>query len=125
MILGGGPEDVEGQPRQPATTRTSVVDLHSAGPPPQYERRANLHHERMHVNAVLLPDRTVLATGGGVTREASVGGGVDPTKFNEVFEAEIYDPRNDTWTITAPATVARSASRLNMLRSELCPHGVP
>ena len=107
MILGGGPEDVDGQPRQPATTRVSVVDLHAAGAPPHYQPRADLHHERMHVNAVLLPDRTVLATGGGVTREASVGGGVNPTQFNEVLEAEIYDPRNDTWTITAPATVAR------------------
>jgi hypothetical protein len=61
----------------------------------------------MHVNAVLLPDRTVLATGGGVTREATVGGAVDPQAFNEVFEAEIYDPGANTWRLTAPATVAR------------------
>jgi Domain of unknown function (DUF1929) len=107
MILGGGPEDVEGQPRQPATRRVSVVDLSAPGAAPSYQCRHPLHHERMHVNAVLLPDRTVLATGGGVTREATVGGAVDPTQFNEVLEAEIYDLATDTWTLTAPATVAR------------------
>jgi len=31
-----------------------------------------MNHERMHVNAVILPDRTVIAVGGGVTREACV-----------------------------------------------------
>lgn len=107
MILGGGPEDADGEPRQPATTRVSVVDLQAAGAQPRYRSRADLNHERMHVNAVLLPDRTVLATGGGVTREASVGGVVDPAQFNEVLEAEIYDPCSNTWTTTAPATVAR------------------
>lgn len=107
MILGGGPEDVDGQPRQPATKRTSIVDLGTPGDNPSYQRAADLNRERMHVNAVLLPDRTVLATGGGATREATVAGAVNPTQFDEVFEAEIYDPANNTWTLTAPATVAR------------------
>jgi hypothetical protein len=106
MILGGGPEDVDGQPRQPATTRVGVVDVLAPGPL-KYATRAPLNHERMHVNAVLLPDRTVLATGGGVRREATAGGAPNPTQFNEVFEAEIYNPDANTWTVTAAATVAR------------------
>jgi hypothetical protein len=62
----------------------------------------------MHVNAVLLPDRTVLAVGGGVTREASAQTHVvDPLGGREVFEAEIYDLSTNVWSITAPATVAR------------------
>jgi hypothetical protein len=57
---------------------------------------------------VLLPDRTVIAVGGGVTREASANSRlVDPQGGREVFEAEIYDLSTDTWTVTAPATVAR------------------
>ncbi|MGH3771246.1 MAG: galactose oxidase-like domain-containing protein [Pseudonocardiaceae bacterium] len=107
MILGGGPEDVDGQPRQPATTRVSVVDLLAPGAAPTYQRKADLHHERMHVNAVLLPDRTVLAAGGGLIREASVAGAANPAQFDEVFEAEIYDPVANIWALTAPATVAR------------------
>jgi hypothetical protein len=111
MILGGGAAD-EGQgARRPATRRVSVIDLSHPGS--RYERKADLIHERMHVNAVLLPDRTVLAAGGGVTREASTQprqvqpGTVLPTGVNEVFEGEIYNPAINTWTRTAPATVAR------------------
>jgi hypothetical protein len=105
MILGGGPEDQDGQPRQPATNRVNIVDL--SAPNPRYEATGALKLERMHVNAVLLPDRTVLATGGGVTREASVTGNVDPQQFRERFEAELYDLTSKQWGLTAKATVAR------------------
>jgi Domain of unknown function (DUF1929)/FG-GAP-like repeat len=105
MILGGGPED-DGPERGRATQRVQVLDLNA--PQPTYQDRAPLKRERMHVNAVLLPDRTVLAVGGGVTREASARSNVvDPEGGREVFEAEIYDPALDTWSLTAPATVAR------------------
>src|SRR5205085_1443855 len=93
-------------PRGRATKRVAVIDLSAAAP--AYQDRRKLNHERMHVNAVLLPDRSVIAVGGGVTREASAKSAVvDPAGGREVFEAEIYDPASDTWTITAPATVAR------------------
>ena len=60
------------------------------------------------MNAVLLPDRTILAVGGGVTREASAQTHVvDPQGGREVFEAEIYDPATNVWSITAAATIAR------------------
>jgi hypothetical protein len=105
MILGGGPED-DGPVRQPATHRVATIDLKS--PNPAYHAKSALNHERMHVNAVLLPDRTVLAVGGGVTREASVQTKVvDPLGGREVFEAEVYDLTTNLWSITAPATVAR------------------
>jgi hypothetical protein len=107
MILGGGPEDPENAnaPRGIATTRTQIVDFKAAHP--MYGPRRELNHERMHVNAVLLPDRTVIAVGGGVTREASQTKVVDPQGGREVFEAEIFDPVHGKWTITAPATIAR------------------
>ncbi|MBZ5627991.1 MAG: DUF1929 domain-containing protein [Acidobacteriia bacterium] len=108
MILGGGPEDPDDPqaPRGRATKRVAVVDFKSQKP--AYATKRPMNHERMHVNAVLLPDRTVIAVGGGVTREASAKGAlVDPQGGREVFEAEIYDPAKDTWSITAPATVAR------------------
>ena len=105
MILGGGPED-DGPVRQPATHRVATIDFGS--PNPAYHASSALNHERMHVNAVLLPDRTVLAVGGGVTREASAQTHVvDPQGGREVFEAEIYDPATNMWLITAAATIAR------------------
>jgi hypothetical protein len=105
MILGGGPED-DGPVRQPATHRVATIDFKSVNP--AYHAKSALNHERMHVNAVLLPDRTVLVVGGGVTREASAQTHVvDPLGGREVFEGEIYDLRTNIWSITAPATVAR------------------
>jgi hypothetical protein len=105
MILGGGPED-DGPVRQPATHRSAIIDFRS--PNPAYHTKSALNHERMHVNAVLLPDRTVLAVGGGVTREASADTHVvDPQGGREVLEAEIYDVATNMWSITAAATVAR------------------
>jgi hypothetical protein len=108
MILGGGPEDPDDPqaPRGVATHRVAVADFKSAVP--TYQAKQSLNHERMHVNAVLLPDRTIIAVGGGVTREASARSAlVDPQGGREVFEAEIYDPALDSWSITAPATIAR------------------
>jgi hypothetical protein len=112
MILGGGPEDPDdpNAPRGKASQRVAVVDFNPPKPddPVVYQIKKSLNHERMHVNAVLLPDRTVIAVGGGVTREASAHSKVvDPEGGREVFEAEIYDLAANTWTVTAPATVAR------------------
>lgn len=105
MILGGGPED-DGPVRLPATRRVSTIDFQATNP--AYHAKSGLNHERMHVNAVLLPDRTVLAVGGGVTREASAQTQVvDPQGGREVFEAEIYDVTTNLWSITAAATIAR------------------
>jgi hypothetical protein len=106
MILGGGPSDDATEFRGIATHRVQIVDF--SGADQQYHDAAPLNHERMHVNAVILPDRTVMAIGGGGTREASFKTAViDPQGGREVFEAEIYDQDANTWTVTEPATVAR------------------
>jgi hypothetical protein len=91
MIIGGGPEDESN-----ATDKVDVVDL--SGPNPQYQPAAPLSLPRMHLNAVLLPDRTVLVCGGSLDRE------------DEIVarrQAEIYDPATDTWKVMATATVSR------------------
>lgn len=101
MILGGGPED-----ETEATDRVQIVDLSAANP--QYGPRKRLNFDRMHVNAVLLPDRTVLATGGGGTREASmVKRQIDPQLVRERLVAEIFNPDTEAWRSAAAATVAR------------------
>jgi hypothetical protein len=64
-------------------------------------------------------DRTVIAVGGGVTREASVKTAVvDPQGGREVFKAEIDNPTADSWTITAPARVARLYHSIALLLPE-------
>ena len=61
-------------------------------PPPQFRPGAAMSLPRMHVNAVLLPDRTVFVTGGGLkpARRALAR-----------LESEIYDPATDSWRIGA------------------------
>jgi plastocyanin len=85
LVMGGG---------DPAIDLVDQIDLTAATP--TYTPAAPLHHARMHLNAVLLPDRTVFVSGGGGMGEA-----------NPVKEAEIYDPATDAWTEAATATVAR------------------
>jgi len=52
----------------------------------------------MYLNLVLLPDRTVLATGGAAVEEH---------KVNAALEAEIFDPAIGKWRTAAKARVAR------------------
>ena len=91
MILGGG---------DPAIARAHVIDLRT--PNPAYADTGYLHHARMHVNAVILPDRTVVATGGSIHGE-------DPA--SAALQAEIYHPDPDpaaaAWTEAATAAVPR------------------
>jgi FtsP/CotA-like multicopper oxidase with cupredoxin domain len=87
MILGGG---------DPAIKAAHVIDLNAT--PKKYVATGSLHEARMHVNAVILPDRTVVATGGS-------GAGEDPTAA--ALHAEIYHPGSGNWTLGAKASVPR------------------
>ncbi|GAB3206223.1 galactose oxidase-like domain-containing protein [Nocardia tengchongensis] len=94
MILGGGTVDPHGPGMALADTR--IADLSTAAP--AYQAGPPMTYPRMHVCAVVLPDRTVLATGGSAMEE--MADAVPPT-------GEIYDPVAGTWTPTAPQRVAR------------------
>jgi FtsP/CotA-like multicopper oxidase with cupredoxin domain len=89
MIIAGGGGD-------PFVTvpNADIVDL--SGETLSYMPTDPLHHPRTHLNAVILPDRTVFVTGGGSVSEAGA-----------VLEAEIYDPSTGRWTLAATARVPR------------------
>src|SRR5262249_20412928 len=87
MIIGGG---------DPPTKAVSVVNL-SAGTP-AYTSVAPLNFARMHLNAVLLPDRTVFVSGGSLHPEDTA---------SAVLQSEIYDPATGKWKVAAMATVPR------------------
>jgi hypothetical protein len=91
LIMGGGPEG-----ENEATNAVDLVDLTAANP--QYQPAAPLHRERMHLNAVLLPDHTVLVCGGSGRRENAI---------QATLEAEVYDPQADQWTVLAAAVIPR------------------
>lgn len=92
MIIGGapGPND--------AIADVDVIDF--TEPQPTYRPVAAMNVPRKHPNATLLPDRTVLVTGGSQRNEEA------PRATNH---AEIFDPQRPElgWTQLAAASVVR------------------
>jgi len=102
MVMGGG---CTGCGPFPATTNTTeVADVFSLAPP-HWDAGPTMNHPRRHLNAVLLPDGTVLAVGG---RSDSEDPAMEPTQ--PVYEAELYDPlgpSNAGWRRMAAMTRPR------------------
>jgi hypothetical protein len=64
---------------------------------------------RMHLNAVLLPDRTVFVSGGAIRHEQA---DVRPVAR---LQSELYDPATDTWRPGAAAGVIRMYHSIALL----------
>ncbi len=96
MIMGGGGFTHDHHGVVAGVRDACVVDFTAATP--TYHPVEKMHHARMHLCAVLLPDRTVLVTGGAALEEnAEVA----------ALEAEIFNPTTQTWTLGAPARLPR------------------
>jgi hypothetical protein len=92
--MGGGPVGKEN--KTDATGMVSLVDLKQ--PQPGYVAAAPMLLPRLHLNAVLLPDRTVFVTGGSLKQED------EPLAR---LQAESYDPATGQWQLMATATIPR------------------
>ncbi|MGH3937770.1 MAG: galactose oxidase-like domain-containing protein [Pseudonocardiaceae bacterium] len=96
MIMGGGGATDHHGGMVAGVKDVRIVDLTAATP--TYEHAAAMHHERMHLCAVLLPDRTVFVSGGSALEEnAAVA----------ALEAEIFNPATQAWTLAATARLPR------------------
>jgi chitodextrinase len=91
-ILKSGRSVDPDQPVIPATKTTYVLDMNQ--PTPRWRQTAPMNFARVYHTLTLLPDGTVLATGGGPTTDAV---GVD----NAVLAAELWNPATETWTTLA------------------------
>jgi hypothetical protein len=80
------------------TATAEVIDLNDATPSWRYTQPMN--HARRQFNATLLPDGSVLATGG-----TSAAGFTDPA--GAVRAAEVWDPATEVWTLLASNSVTR------------------
>ncbi|MEH2375669.1 galactose oxidase-like domain-containing protein [Nostoc sp.] len=89
MIMGGGNGNT-------ATARVNIVSLNRTNP--TYVGSRFLKYARMHLSAVLLPDRTVFVCNGSKMNE-------DTTK--SMLPAEIYNPATNSWTAVAKQNVPR------------------
>jgi hypothetical protein len=94
MLVGGGPDGK--QNKTDAVDNVDVVDFKN--PHPVFMAGQPLNLPRLHLNTVLLPDRTVFATGGSLKQE--------DTPLARL-QSEIYDPVKDAWTLTSACTAPR------------------
>lgn len=100
LIIGGGGATMASVPRReceminlnvsPIISNTTT----SVPPAPQWRRVGDMAFGRRQLNATLLPDGTVLATGG-----TSSPGFDEPS--GAVFAAEIYNPDTEAWSTMA------------------------
>ena len=118
MIVGGGGADIhehggddddhhpheEARAPHVATDSVAIADLSAAEP--RFRRTGSLHEARMHLNATLLPDRTVLVNGGARVEELRV---------DAALHAELYDPRTRRWTLGAKSRVPRLYHSISLL----------
>ena len=84
--------DFNGSTTYSADGGTAVIDM--SAPTPAWRSTAPMAFGRSYHNLTLLPDGTVLASGG-----MSVSDGTDLTKA--VLPAEIWNPDTETWTTVA------------------------
>lgn len=110
LVIGGGGEDPENLvPSTPATATAEILDL--GDPSPAWRFTDPMKFARVMLDAMLLPDGTVLAVGGSATGKAD--NGLDP-----VLEIELFDPLSETWTTMAPMRVPRSYHSLAILLAD-------
>lgn len=114
LVVGGGgnmswptPDPKASQPTETA----EIIDLKAATPTWQFT--GSMANKRRHMNATVLPDGQVLATGG--TRG---GGFVDINPADAVKAAELWNPKTGTWTTLAPNTKMRVYHSVSMLLSD-------
>ena len=107
MIFGGAPPEGE----ENATDSVNVIDLSNPATA-QYQVAPSLLLPRVHLNAVILPDRTLFVCGGALQRE---GGEAGERKITARFQSEIYDPQTNTWRLGATAKVERMYHSIALL----------
>jgi hypothetical protein len=94
VMIVGGSDPPDGAP----TGTAEVIDLNQLSPSWQYTDP--MSHARRHLNATLLPDGTVLVTGG-----TSSAGFSEPV--GAVHAAELWDPTSGRWRVLASNQVNR------------------
>jgi galactose oxidase len=115
LYAGGGGDPNWPTPDPKASTPTAtaeIIDL--TAPSPHWTNTDPMHFARRHLNSTVLPDGTVLVTGG-----TSGGGFVDINTGDATRVAELWDPNTNHWTQLA----ANSRMRVYHSVSLLLPDG--
>ncbi|MFL5401748.1 MAG: hypothetical protein ACJ8BF_02910, partial [Gemmatimonadales bacterium] len=94
VLIAGGSDPPDGAP----TPTAEIIDLNQ--PSPSWRYTEPMRYPRRQLNATLLPDGQVVATGG-----TSSPGFSDPA--GSVHAAEMWDPANGVWTLLASNRINR------------------
>jgi hypothetical protein len=107
VLMAGGNPRITGVPSSMIPTATAeVIDLND--PNPAWRQVAPMALARRQLNLTLLPDGTVLATGG--TQSPGFNDATAPA-----YTAEWFDPATEAWTTLAAMRIARIYHSLAML----------
>jgi hypothetical protein len=87
MVMGGD---------DPATETAEIIDL--SEPAPWWRPVASMSYSRVQLNATLLPDGRVLASGGSALNEDA---------STAALAAELFDPVTETWSPAGEAAIPR------------------
>lgn len=92
-----------------ATAAAEIIDTAEATP--TWRRIADMNFPRRNTNGVLLPDGKLL-----------ICSGIGHFKWDNdpgyVYEAELFDPQTETWTVMAPMTVGRQYHSVSILLAD-------
>ncbi len=97
-IMKSGTASDAGAPNVPASNTTYVLDMSQTAP--SWQQTAPMASPRAFHNLTVLPDGTVLATGGEQTLDGS-------TIANAVYQAELWSPVSKTWSTLSLGSVPR------------------
>ena len=112
LFAGGGGNKTWGQTpdaRAAAPTATAEkIDLNAGSP--AWTSAGSMAFARRHTNSTILPDGTVLVTGG-----TTGGGFVDINPADAARAAEVWDPKTNQWTTLAANSVMRVYHSVSLL----------
>jgi hypothetical protein len=101
IFIGGGHDKNTLAP----TAAAEIIDLTSETP--AWRATGSMHHPRRQHNGTILPDGTVLVTGGTQGGGGPNGGFNDLTSGEPVHAAELWNPATGEWTELAAEDVDR------------------
>ncbi|KAF2219616.1 galactose oxidase-like protein precursor [Elsinoe ampelina] len=108
ILSAGGSQDYT---NSPGFTRAHITTITRPFVAPTVERVPDMAFPRGYANAVVLPDGTVLVTGG--MRRSMVF-----SDWNSVLTPELFDPKTKTWKSMADEGVPRNYHSVSLLLSD-------
>ncbi|CBY00935.1 similar to ricin-type beta-trefoil lectin domain/galactose oxidase domain protein [Plenodomus lingam JN3] len=98
ILTAGGATDYENDPAHP---NAHIITLNTPKTSPPVQKTQSMTHARSFANAVVLPDGTVLVTGGQAFAKPF-------TDDASAMEPELWSPSTGTWTRLNPMTIPRN-----------------